>query len=278
MYNKKGVEYRPTYCYYEDTTKILISKFGLRGYAIQQLLINKIYLENGYYLKLNDDILQLFAMEIKAQPNLVQQIIDYMLERGLFDNEMYKNFSVLTSEWIQQEYARITYKRVNQWHTPQYVLASVIQSIQNDSGKSQTDSNLGENDNGNKTEKKTAKQSEKERKSQNKVESETKGELTPAQLLSQKLNKPLKNVNLQIDVNEINIDKLCASVLESEFLQQASNLDIDWLVKHYADVVAGKYKTITQSYKQQNTALINQQTYTQKELDSVFNTNIDDWL
>lgn len=274
MYTKKGIEYRPTTCYYDDSTKILISKFGLRGYAIQQLLINKIYLENGYYLKLNDDILQLFAMEIKAQPNLVQQIINYMLERGLFDNEMYKNFSILTSQEIQQEYARITYKRVNQWHTPQYVLASVIQSIQNDSEKSQTDRKLGENDNGNKTEKKTAKQSEKE----SKVESETKGEPTPAQLLSQKLNKPLRNLNLNIDVNEINIDKLCASVLESEFLQKASNLDIDWLVKHYADVIAGKYKTITQSSKQQNTALINQQTYTQKELDSVFNTNIDDWL
>lgn len=278
MYNKKGVEYRPTYCYYDDTTKILISKFGLRGYAVQQLLYNKIFLEHGYYLQFNDDILQLFAMEIKAQPNLVQQIIDYMLERGLFDNEMYKNFSVLTSEWIQQEYARITYKRVNQWHTPQYVMSSVIQLPQNDGRINQNDSNLDEKDDENDTEKRTAEQSESQRKSDSIVESKTKGELTPAQLLSQKLNKPLKNVNLNIDVNEINIEKLCASVLESEFLQKASNLDIDWLVKHYADVVAGKYKTITQSSKQQNTALIKQQTYTQKELDSVFNTNIDDWL
>ena len=277
MYTKKGIEYRPTTCYYDDSTKILISKFGLRGYAIQQLLINKIYLENGYYLKLNDDILQLFAMEIKAQSNLVQQIINYMLERGLFDNEMYKNFSILTSQEIQQEYARITYKRVNQWHTPQYVLDSVIQSIQNDSGKSQTDSNLGENDNGNKTEKRTAKKSESQSESDSIVESKTKGEPTPAQLLSQKLNKQLKNQNLAIDTNKVNIDELCARVLESDFLQNASNLNIDWLIKYYDEVISGKYKTIGRG-KAQNPVAIQQGQYSKEELDSVFNTNIDDWI
>jgi len=268
MYNKKGVEYRPTYCYYDDTTKILISKFGLRGYAIQQLLYNKIFLEHGYYLQFNDDILQLFAMEIKAQPNLVQQIIDYMLERGLFDDNMYKNFSVLTSEWIQQEYARITYKRVNQWHTPQYVMSSVIQLPQNDGRINQNDSNLDEKDDEINTEKRTAEQSESQRKSDSIVESKTKGEPTPAQLLSQKLNKQLKNQNLAIDTNKINIDELCARVLESDFLQNASNLDIDWLIKHYDEVISGKYKTIGRG-KAQNPALLHQRHYTAEDYKEV---------
>lgn len=276
MYTKKGVEYRPINCYYDDSTKILISKFGLRGYAILQLVLNKLYLENGYYLKWTDDIIDLFAMEIKAPANVVKQVVDYLIERGLFDKEMYSKFSILTSEEIQQEYARITYKRVNQWHTPQYVIESVIKMCQNDGRLKQNDSNLGEYDNKIQTEKRTAK--EKESDSNSKSESDSISEPTPAQLLSQRLNKELKNKKLQIDVNEINLDLLCSAVLESDFLQKAPNLNVDWLIKHYNDVIGGKYKNITTTSINNNPVAIRQRTYTKDELENVFNKNIDDFI
>ena len=276
MYTKRGIDYRPIECYYDDNTKILISKHGLRGYAILQLILNKIYFENGYYLKWNEDVQSLFALEVKASNLVIKQCVDFFIERNIFDKEMYDKFSILTSIEIQQEYARVTYKRVNQWHTKQYVYSSIL-SRQNDGRLKQNDSNSGENDSKNNTEKRTAKQSDSNSESNSNSESESICEPTPAVLLSQKLNKRLKNKNLKIDINEINLDRLCNAVLESDFLQKADNLTIDWLVKHYEQVVRGDYKNLDKT-KQQNTgAVIHQREYTKEQLDNVFD-NIEDWL
>ncbi len=270
---KKGLEYRPINCYFDDKLKILINKFGLRGYAILQLITNKIYFENGYYLKWDDDIQALFTVEINAKDNkIVGQCLEYLLERGFFDKEMYEKYSILTSIEIQQEYAKITYKRVNQWHTPQYVYSSIL-SAQTDIRLTENDSNLGEKDNGNNTEKRTAKENEsKAKESESKCDS-----LTPAQSLSQRLNKQLKNKNLQIDTNVINVDSLCSAVLESDFLQKASNLNVDWLVKHYADIIAGKYRNAGEIKKQTNSATLHHRQYTKEELDGAFG-NLDDFI
>ena len=278
MYTKRGIDYRPIECYYDDNTKILISKHGLRGYAILQLILNKIYFENGYYLKWNEDVQSLFALEVKASNLVIKQCVDFFIERNIFDKEMYDKFSILTSIEIQQEYARVTYKRVNQWHTKQYVYSSIL-SEQNDSKLSQNDSNQGNIDNGNNTEKRTAKQSNSESENQKESESNRESEndlTTPAVLLSQKLNKELKNPNLKIDTNEINLDALCNAVLESDFLQKAPNLNVDWLVKHYKDVIGGKYKNIEVN-SNKNTAIIHQRQYTKEEMNNVF-SNIDDWI
>lgn len=270
---KKGLEYRPINCYFDDKLKILVNKFGLRGYSILQLIINKIYFENGYFLKWDEDIQSLFTVEINAKDNkIVGQCIEYYLDRGFFDKEMYEKFGILTSMEIQQEYAKITYKRVNQWHTPQYVYSSILSS-QTDIRLNENDSNLGENDNGNNTEKRTGKESESKAK-----ESESKcASLTPAQALSQRLNKQLKNKNLQIDTIEINVDSLCSAVLESDFLQKASNLDIDWLVKHYKDIIAGKYRNASEIKKKTTSTALHHREYTKEELDGVF-SNIDDFI
>ena len=277
MYTKKGVDYRPISCYYDDSNKILISKFGLRGYAILQLILNKIYLENGYFVKWTDDLQELFSMEIKAQTNIVKNVVDYLLERGVFDKKMYKDFSILTSYEIQQEYSRITYKRVNQWHTPSYVYSSIL-SNQNDINLSQNNNETGENNDNNNTEKRTAKKSNSESQSNSESESNSKiSEPTPALLLSQKLNKQLKNPNLKIDVNEINLDKLCNAVLESDFLQKANNLTVDWLVKNYDKVIRGDYKNISTTTKNNNTAIIHQRDYT-KEEKQFCSSNIDDFI
>ena len=274
MYNKKGIDYRPENCYLDDNTRLMISAVGLNGFAIYTLLLNKIYGEEGYYVKWTSDVEALFAMQIGANKTTVSECVKYLIARNFFDKEMYNKYKILTSLEIQTEYGRVTYKRVNQWHTPQYVYSSIL-STQNDSNLKQNDSNLGEKANGNNTEKRTAEKRKSE--SQSNSESESISEPTPALLLSQKLNKQLKNPNLKIDVNEINIDKLCNAVLESDFLQKANNLTIDWLVKHYEQVIRGDYKNISTTTKKNNTAIIHQRDYTIEEKQFCYNS-IDDCL
>ena len=274
MYNKKGIDYRPENCYLDDNTRLMISAVGLNGFAIYTLLLNKIYGEEGYYVKWTSDVESLFAMQIGANKTTVSECVKYLIARNFFDKEMYNKYKILTSLEIQTEYGRVTYKRVNQWHTPQYVYSSIL-STQNDSNLKQNDSNLGEKVNGNNTEKRTAEKRKSE--SQSHSESESISESTPALLLSQKLNKQLKNRNLKIDVNSINLDRLCNAVLESNFLQKANNLTVDWLVKHYEQVVRGDYKNIDTNTIKKNTAIIHQRDYS-KEENQVTMSNIDDWV
>ena len=274
MYNKKGIDYRPENCYLDDNTRLMISAVGLNGFAIYTLLLNKIYGEEGYYVKWTSDVEALFAMQIGANKTTVSECVKYLIARNFFDKEMYNKYKILTSLEIQTEYGRVTYKRVNQWHTPQYVYSSIL-STQNDSNLKQNDSNLGEKVNGNNTEKRTAEKRKSE--SQSNSESESISEPTPALLLSQKLNKQLKNRNLKIDVNSINLDRLCNAVLESNFLQKANNLTVDWLVKHYEQVVRGDYKNIDTNTIKKNTAIIHQRDYSLEENQPTM-SNIDDWV
>ena len=274
MYNKKGIDYRPENCYLDDTRRLLISATGLNGFAIYTLLLNKIYGEEGYFVKWTSDVEALFAMQIGSNKATVSECVKYLIARNFFDKDMYSKYKILTSLEIQQEYERVTTKRVNQWHTPKYVYPTLL-SCQNDGKLKQNDSNSGENDDKQQTEKRTAEQRKSESNSNS--ESESICEPTPALLLSQKLNKRLKNKSLKIDVNEINLDKLCNAVLESDFLQKADNLTVDWLVKHYEQVVRGDYKNIETSKPNKPSAVLHQREYTKEELQNVY-SNIDDWL
>lgn len=371
---KKGIDYRPLVCYFDDDTKLMIGKLGLAGYGCLQLLFNKMAMENGYYLEWNARKQALFTLDIyEKDEQLIENCVQYCLDNGIFDKDMYEKHHVLTSREIQKDYKQITQKRINPWHAPQYVYPELLDErksiaveyansvadetanaqgpaavehvilqqnyssgvlkreknekcvqnygkqnnksthkskvttsqngekmaskIQNDVNLAQTDDILGQTDDilGQNDVILKQREREEERKNQIKKESEIKviGEkeenvsqkaaIPPpnetarvplAQFLSQKLNKPLKNPNLMIDSNRINLDLLYKAVRESVFLQNSMNLDIDWLVAHYDDVVAGRYRDFS-TYKKVNPVAIHHRNYDPADVN--FN-NLDDFL
>ena len=105
MYNKHGIDYRPENCYLDDNRRLLISATGLNGYAIYTLLLNKIYGEEGYFVKWTSDVEALFAFQIgESKTSAVSECVKYLLARGFFDKKMYEKYHILTSLEIQQEY------------------------------------------------------------------------------------------------------------------------------------------------------------------------------
>ena len=361
---KKGIEYRPIVCYFDDDTKLMIARLGLAGYGCLQLLHNKMSMENGYYIEWNERKQSLFALDIyEKDVKVIKNCVQYCLENGIFDKEMYEKHHILTSLDIQRNYKQITQKRINQWHAPQYVYPELLDSatptavecgyiskndnnstpnrqqnnvlecenvanehknatpnervlnnsqatqnnskmtskIQNDVNLAQTDVILGQTDDilgqtdvilkQREREEERESESKEERKEESKVKvigerkenvSQTALSSPPsetpsvplAQFLSQKLNKPLRNPNLVIDSNRINIESLYRAVRESVFLQNNKNLDIDWLVEHYDDVIAGKYKDFS-AYKKRNPVAIRHRDY---DLSDFKFSNIDDFL
>lgn len=283
MYTKKGVEYRPIECYFNDNMRLLIANTGLSGFAIYNLLLNKIYGEEGYFVKWTSEVETLFAFQLNVKGQTVSECIKYLIARGFFDKDMFDKYNILTSREIQLEYLRITKqrKRVNQWHTPQYVFSDIL-NCQNDSELGENSSEMSENARSLTTEKEQSKEQSEEKQSDNKSnsESESIGEMSPAMYLSQKLNKKLSNKKLQIDTTKVDIDKLCEAVSKSIFLQQANNLGVDWLVEHYDEVIRGDYKTIDNTKKNKNNgATLRQREYTKEELSNAnLMSNIEDWL
>lgn len=88
----------------DKDVRLIEARFGLTGYAILVKLWTMIYRDEGYYCKWDDDTKCLFAREIGADKKKVEQIVEECLKRGLFSNEIYNQFLVLTSATIQKRF------------------------------------------------------------------------------------------------------------------------------------------------------------------------------
>jgi hypothetical protein len=93
--------------------KLLFNEFGADGYWIWKCLLDKIYEDKGYYIDVSDkDELDLFAADFcKKELHEVEAVIKCCVRRGLFDQNVYKEYQVLTSDRIQETYIEATSER-----------------------------------------------------------------------------------------------------------------------------------------------------------------------
>lgn len=108
---KKGLDYFALDCRLDTKMRIVIALFGLPGFAIVVILWQRIYGEEGYYIEWGEDYGRLFALENNTDYDLVSEVIDECLKRGIFNQEMYERHSILTSNGIQERYLMMTEKR-----------------------------------------------------------------------------------------------------------------------------------------------------------------------
>ena len=81
--------------------------FRSAGIAALTSLLCLIYKEKGYYVLWNKDTLFDIAQEACCEEEEMQAIIDDCLSVGLFDTYIYKEYGVLTSQAIQEQYHKI---------------------------------------------------------------------------------------------------------------------------------------------------------------------------
>ena len=108
---KKGLDYFPLDCRLDTKLRIVIALFGLPGFAIVVMLWQRIYGEEGYYIEWNEDCGRLFALENNADYGIVSKVVEESLKRGIFDQEKFQKYSILTSKGIQERYLTMTEKR-----------------------------------------------------------------------------------------------------------------------------------------------------------------------
>ena len=107
---KAGLDYFPHYCIPNQHLALIEAEFGLIGYATIFKLYEMIYAEKGYFCEWTKDIALMFARKNGVGVNVVSEIVNTSLRRGIFDNNLYKKYSILTSKEIQDIYHEVTVK------------------------------------------------------------------------------------------------------------------------------------------------------------------------
>lgn len=154
-------------CQLDDKFELIESEFGLKGFAIVVKLYQKIYGGEGYYCEWNDDVVLLFAKKNGLGGNIVSEIVDKCIQRGIFSGEMYEKYGILTSHGIQRRYYESTERRKFSKIRDEYLLLNCTPKTGNADISSGNVNIFQKNDNIQTTEKRRV---EKKREDKSRVE------------------------------------------------------------------------------------------------------------
>lgn len=110
---KQGLDYHPldVEFYREIKVRQLNHAFGPISTVILLTLLGAVYKERGYYAEWNDDLCFLVAVDSFSTEEVVHAVVKKALAVGLFDQECFSSYGILTSKEIQRHYLAATYKR-----------------------------------------------------------------------------------------------------------------------------------------------------------------------
>ena len=123
----KGVEYFPLNVNFINDLKVrkLLLSCGVEAIAVLIYLLSTIYKDEGYYVEIHEDEIDLIALDVNVTPEFVLKVINKACEVRFFDVNLYNNFNILTSKGIQERYLKITERRKNSVVITQFNLINV---------------------------------------------------------------------------------------------------------------------------------------------------------
>lgn len=141
----KGVEYFPLNVNFINDLKVrkLLLSCGAEAIAVLIYLLSTIYKDEGYYVEIHEDEIDLIALDVNVTPEFVLEVINKACEVRFFDVNLYNNFNILTSKGIQERYLKITERRKNSVVITQFNLINVYNNSVNVNNNSiNVDNNL----------------------------------------------------------------------------------------------------------------------------------------
>lgn len=101
----KGLLYFPFDIDFFEDNKIRIVKARYRadGVMIYLFLLCEIY-RQGYYIKADEDFMYILSDQLGIDQNKVKQVLNFLLNKSLFDNTLFSSDKVLTSAGIQKRF------------------------------------------------------------------------------------------------------------------------------------------------------------------------------
>lgn len=118
-------------CQMDSKVEALEAEFGLYGFAIVVKLYQRIYGVEGYYCEWNDDVALVFARKNGVGANVVSEIVQRAIARGIFDKGQFDKNGILTSHGIQERYYDAVDRRKYAKIKPEYLLLCTTQNSEN---------------------------------------------------------------------------------------------------------------------------------------------------
>lgn len=124
---KVGLDYFALDVDFLSHTKIrkIMRACGLKSITVLIKLLSNIYKYKGYYIEWNEDECFAIADDVGIAERAVQEIVNKALNVGLFNSEMYRNYKILTSDRIQQQYFDAVSKRKSVEYDARFALISL---------------------------------------------------------------------------------------------------------------------------------------------------------
>ena len=92
---KAGIDYFPldvNFFSADNRIKILKARFGADGITIFIYLLCEIY-RAGYFMRFDEDALFVVSDDLSMSSDKVKQVLNFLLERSLFDNILFQTRS-----------------------------------------------------------------------------------------------------------------------------------------------------------------------------------------
>ena len=128
---KSGLEYFPLDVVLDDKFELIEAEFGLTGFAVIVKLFQKIYGGQGYYCEWTNEVALLFAKRIGLGGSVVSEIVAASIKRGIFSQELYDKYNILTSPGIQERYFEAVIRRKKVEVKKEYLLIKHTQNFKN---------------------------------------------------------------------------------------------------------------------------------------------------
>lgn len=108
---KSGIDYFPLDVILDEKFELIEAEYGLTGFGVIVRLLQEIYGKAGYYIEWTTEVALLFARKVGLGGNVVSEIVEASIRRGMFDREKYDKYHVLTSRGIQKRYFEAVNRR-----------------------------------------------------------------------------------------------------------------------------------------------------------------------
>ena len=96
----------------QENISIIINDFGLEATSVILKLYAQIF-TNGYYITWNEKIAKIFSTTFPTQftSTRMMELVDALMDEGIFNREMYQKYGILTSKEIQQNFFEAVIRR-----------------------------------------------------------------------------------------------------------------------------------------------------------------------
>lgn len=126
----KGISYFPLDVDFMQNLKIrkVIQACGPSSIAIIMLLLGNIYGDEGYFMRWDEDVCFLITEALGVKDVYTLETVKKCLQVGLFDENLFNKYKIITSKGIQSRYFEITKRRRKVEVINQYLLVNVAET------------------------------------------------------------------------------------------------------------------------------------------------------